>query len=285
MRNIRFPSFFLIACMVMLVSCNDNKAALPPPPPKVNVIKIQTASVPVSKSYIGVTSSVANVDIRARVQGFLLSYNFTEGKIVKKGDLLFIIDPEPYKAQVAQAKGQLDQSIANTTFNKIDAQRKITLYKQNAGSEQEADLATTSYQSSLATVEANKANLQTAQINLSYCYIYSPITGMIGQKLVDVGNLVGGTQATVLATVVQLDPIYVSFNPSVNDYAEFLKYKTDKPFKVEVTMPQNQKYKFPGAVDLINNQADINTSTLLMRSVVSNPQSLLLPGKIGRAHV
>ncbi len=269
---------FIIANLMLMGGCGRDKVAQTAAPMKVEVIKVQQRSVPVSKDYIGTTSSMADVDIRARVQGFLLSFDFVEGQIVKQGELLFVIDPNSFKAQLAAAKAQLDESIATAAFNKIDAERKYKLYKEKAVSEQESDQAQASYKESAAAVEANKANVVQAQINLSYCYVYSPIEGVIGETLVDVGNLVGGTENTLLANVVKLNPIYVSFNPSVNDYGEFLKYKTNKPFKVEVTLPQQKDYKFNGEIDLVNNQADISTSTLLMRAVVNNSKNTLLPG-------
>lgn len=279
MNTIRHFSVLLICFLCLLQSgCDFDKSTPPPPVLQVSVIKIQQTSIPVTKDYIGLTSSMSNVDIRARVQGFLQSFNFVEGTIVKKDQLLFMIDPASFKAAVDSAQGQLDESVANAAFDKLNAERQYILYKKQAVSEQDSDQATATYKAALGTIETNKANLEQAKINLSYCYVYSPITGMIGETQVDVGNLVGGSEATILANVVQLDPIYVSFNPSVNDYAEILKYKTDEPFKVEVTLPQQSDYLFKGKVDLINNQVATDTSTLLMRSEVNNPKNLLLPG-------
>lgn len=279
MNTIRYFSLLLILPLYLLQSgCDFDKSTPPQPTLQVSVMKIQQTAIPVTKDYIGVTSSMSNVDIRARVQGFLKSYNFVEGTIVKQNQLLYVIEPEPFKAAVDSAQGQLDESIANAEFDKLNAERQYILYKKQAVSEQESDQATATYKAALGTVETNKANLEQAKINLSYCYVYSPITGMIGETQVDVGNLVGGSEATILANVVQLDPIYVSFNPSVNDYAEILKYKSKNPFKVEVTLPQQSGYLFTGEVDLVNNQVATDTSTLLMRSEVSNPKNLLLPG-------
>lgn len=277
--TIKFPliGLFLLACLLSITSC-EKKPAATQSALSVEVIKIQKSTIAMSKEYIGQTSSLSNVTIRARVQGYLQSFNFLEGSIVKKGDLLYVIEPEPFKAAVDAAKGALAQSVATAEFDRLDAERKLILYHKQAVSEQDSDQATATYKAALGNIETNKANLLQAQINLSYCYVYSPSDGMIGENQIDPGNLVGGTEATELATVVQLNPISVIFYPSVNDYNGMLQFKHNMPFKVIVTLPQQKGYKFTGKVDLINNQVDSTTSTLLMRSVVDNPNNLLLPG-------
>ena len=153
-----------------------------------------------------------------------------------------------------------------------------TLVKKGDVSKSRYDKAEADINSAKAQVQVAKAQVDEAKINLSYCSMYSPIDGIISKRYVDVGNLVGTAEQTLLATVVQVNPIYVEFNPSVADLTSMLKYRKNMPFAVSVSMPEDKLVNFSGKVDLINNEADITTSTILMRAVVENKEKLLLPG-------
>lgn len=262
-----------------LTGCNKPAPKKERPIVTVEAIKVEPTNVPISKSYIGITSSVSSVDIRARVKGFLVKKNFEEGGFVKKNQLLFEIDPNPFKAALQQAQAQLANALANVNFQKVEYQRMKALYAKNVVSKERFDKAATTYKQGLAKVAQEEADVENAKINLSYCYMYSPIDGRIGKTQVDVGNLVGGTQDTLLATVVELNPIYVEFSPSVSDFGEFIEYKKQgKPFKVTAYLPKYPKETFTGEVSLVNNQADTKTATVLMRATLKNPEKLLLPG-------
>lgn len=270
--------FLLLCCITLLSSCYER-----PKKPKagevtVQVIKITPTTVPVFKDYIGITQSIAQVSMRARVKGFLVKKNFTEGDWVKKGQLLFEIDPRPFKADVDQAKADLQRSEADAAFKQVQAERYKTLVKKAAASQADFDRVNAQYQEAVAQVAVDTAKVEQAEINLSYCYMYAPIDGKIGEKYVDVGNLVGGTNDTLLATIVKLDPIYVQLSPSINDFGEFVAYRKNAPFKVKITIPGYKKLVFDGQIDLVNNEADQTTSTILMRAAVKNPEKLLLPG-------
>ncbi|WP_419420897.1 efflux RND transporter periplasmic adaptor subunit [Legionella sp. D16C41] len=264
--------------ILLIISCSDNKS--PPAQPKleVQVSKVKTSYVPTYKEYIGITRSIASVDIRARVQGFLIKMNFVEGAMVKKNQLLFVIDPRPFEAQLNLAQGQLSRSIADKEFQQIQFLRLKDLVAKGDVAKANFDQVTAQYREATAQVEIQTAQVEQAKINLSYCSMYSPIDGIISHKYVDVGNLVGGGSNTLLANVVQLNPIYVEFNPSTTDFTEFLKYQANMPFKVEVTLPNDKKTRFYGKVNLVNNQANVSTSTILMRAIIDNPKNLLLPG-------
>jgi len=278
------PLFALILKQVVLfgalflVACHDNTANKNAPTPTVNVVSIVNSTLPLKKQYIGITQSIASVAIRARVQGFLEKKNFIEGKPVKKGQLLYVIDPRPYEAQLNLAQGQLSRSIASKEYQEVEYLRLKQLVAKGDISKSNYDQSVSRLAETTADVQVQNAQVQNAQINLSYCFMYSPFDGIIGKKYVDVGNLVGGAENTLLAYVVQLNPVYVEFSPSVNDFTEFLTYRQNMPFKVEATMPQNDKMVFKGQVDLVNNQADTPTSTILMRATIDNPEQLLLPG-------
>jgi RND family efflux transporter MFP subunit len=270
----------ILCCLVLifLTSCSfekkDQKKAIPSLP----VMKIAKSSIPVYLEYIGITKSIDSVDIRARVRGFLIKKNFIEGNDVKKGQLLYVIDPKPFEAQLAHAKAQLDESIASQNYQYAEYLRMKQLVDKGNVSKSRFDLTNAKYEQAKAQVALNQAQVEQANINLSYCYMYSPIDGRVGNKHIDVGNLVGGASETLLTNVVKLDPIYVIFNPSVSDFPQILKYQTDNPFKVDATFPNSKALALHGAIDFVDNQASVNTSTVMMRAKVKNPDSLFIPG-------
>lgn len=267
--------FFLLG--LLLVSCKDHKTA-PKTARPVSVLKMSATKIPLKKTYIGITQSIAAVGIRARVEGFLTQMNFVEGKPVKKDQLLFVIDPLPFQAQLSLAQGELAKSIANMDYQKVQYYRLKELVKKGDISQSNYDQVAAQLGAAEGEIQIQKAQVETAQINLSYCSMKSPIDGIIGEKFVDVGNLVGGGEKTLLANVVKLNPIYVQFSPSVEDYGTFLKYRKNMPFKAEAALPNDSSLIFKGKVDLVNNQADTPTSTILMRATIDNPEQLLLPG-------
>ncbi|CAM2990476.1 efflux RND transporter periplasmic adaptor subunit [Legionella worsleiensis] len=269
---------------LFLAACNDNKP-LTNTPRLVPVAQLGFTKIPLTKTYIGITQSVAEVGIRARVEGFLVRKNFTEGKPVKKDQLIYAIDPKPFQAQLDLAKGQLAKSIANMEYQKVQYQRFKELVKKGDVSQTRFDEANARYTEAQAETLVQKAQVATAEINLGYCSMLAPFDGIIGKKYVDLGNLVGGADNTLLANIVQLNPIYVMFSPSVEDYAIFLNYRKNMPFHVEAVLPYSNQLVFKGKVDLVNNQADTSTSTILMRALVENPEQLLLPGVYVTLHV
>ncbi|WP_165482682.1 efflux RND transporter periplasmic adaptor subunit [Legionella gresilensis] len=275
----RFSRVAEIALLfIVITSCSDQKPSAAPPKHQVPVSEIKTSYIPVYKEYIGITQSISSVDIRARVEGFLIKMNFVEGSIVKKNQLLFVIDPKPFEAQLNLAQGQLSRSIAEKEFQQLEFLRLKALVAKGDVAKARFDQVNALYREAIAQVDIQTAKVEQAKINLSYCSMYSPIDGIISHKYVDVGNLVGAGEKTLLANVVQLNPIYVEFNPSTSDFTELLKYRSNMPFKVEVTLPNDKNSRFYGKVDLINNQVNVSTSTILMRAIIDNPKNLLLPG-------
>lgn len=266
------------ASAIVLANCKWHKSDPPAAQTPVTVIKLSKHDVPIVKEYIGVTKSIASVDIRARVAGFLTKMDFVEGSPVKKGQLLFVIDPRPFVAKLELAQGQLSQSVANQEYLQVEYMRQKVLVAKGDTPKSTYDEANSQYRAAIGSVQSDTASVEDAKINLGYCSMYSPIDGIIGQKYVDVGNLVGSSDSTLLATVVALNPIYIEFSPSVADYGEFLNYRDNMPFKIEASMPQEDKDVFHGKLNLINNQADVGTSTILMRAIMDNPSNLLLPG-------
>lgn len=268
----------LLPFIFLNTSCDSGNTKANASKPKVPVIKVGQSTIPITKQYIGITQSIASVGIKARVKGFLIKMNFVEGKPVKKDQLLFVIDPKPFQAKLDLAQGNLSKSIAAKEYQEVEYLRMKELVAKGDIAKSRFDQVDARFREAVAQVEIRNAEVREAQINLSYCSMYSPFDGIIGNKYVDVGNLVGGGENTLLANVVQLDPIYVEFSPSVDDFGQLLKYRANMPFKVEVTLPQDNNLVFRGQVDLVNNQADVSTSTILMRAIIKNPEKLLLPG-------
>lgn len=272
-----------LSCLVSACDKNAKKKSMPEIPAP--AMKLQISQVPLIKEYIGTSESVAEVGIRARVKGFLDKVNFVEGKPVLKDQLLFVIEPNSFQAKVDLAKGDLLKAEAEQAFQKVELERMKQLVSKGNISKERYDRTRAQYLSAQGDVQSAKANLEEAKINLSYTSMYAPFDGLIGEKFVDVGNLVGGADETLLANVIQLNPLYVSFNPSVDDYAQMLKYRSNMPFRVVATMPKDSKQRFDGKLELINNLADVDTSTILMRATVKNPDNLALPGMYMRVQV
>lgn len=261
-----------------LIACSGENNMPKQAPLTVSTKQVQYQRIPIIKQYIGITKSMQAVDIRARVEGFLIKKNFTEGKLVNKDQLLYVIDPRPYKAKLDHYEAVLKSNIAERDYQALEFVRFKKLVSQGNVAKVRFDNVKAKLKEAQASVALAKADVEQAKLNLDYCYMKSPLTGRIGEKLVDVGNYVGGADKTVLAKVVQLNPIYVEFNPSVSDYAEFINYRHNKTFAVTVTMPPDNTTSFKGKVDMINNQANVSTSTIEMRAIIDNPDKLLLPG-------
>lgn len=251
----------------------------PPPKPHVTVAEVKQQTVPLYLDYISLTESPRTVDIRARVEGFLLERKFKEGDDVKKNKLLYVIDPKPFEAALKEAKGQLAKDKAALAFAKEQVKRYRPLVKKEYISKEDFDNYVTKAEEARAAVEADEGALKQAQLNLGYCRMYAPFAGRIGRALVHNGNLVGAAgNDTKLANLVQLDPIYVYFSPSEQEMPKILKYKNENTLKVSLTLADGSKYPHEGPVDFVDNVVDSKTSTVTMRAVIPNPEKILLPG-------
>jgi RND family efflux transporter MFP subunit len=277
---IRFAVFPLLLLSVGLTACKDQKGQTqkPAPPPSVVAVEATTASVPVVRQFIGTTAAVNEVGIRARVEGYLEQRPFTEGTAVKKGDVLFVIDQRPFQAALNEAKADLEQSKAALKFAQEQKTRYKKLAAENAASVQRYESAQSEELEAAGAVKSGEAAVQTAQLNLEYATITAPIDGRIGDALVHVGNLVSA-DSTLLTTLVQLDPIYVYFSPSDDDYQEIARYRAKGPLKVEMILAGDRIYKEPGQIDFVANRVDANTGTIKMRAVFPNPDEAQRPGQ------
>ncbi|MCL4245853.1 MAG: efflux RND transporter periplasmic adaptor subunit, partial [Candidatus Dadabacteria bacterium] len=245
---------FSLALFVTAAGCGkDEKKATPPMP--VTVAPVESKTVPIYLDYVGSTDSIQTVDINARVEGFLIKRAFEDGSDVREGQLLFVIDPRPFEADLASAQAQLLESKAALSYALEQVRRYEPLVAKQYITQDTYDGYVTRAKETRAEVEAAEANVTQARLNLGYCTMYSPFDGRIGRRYVDVGNLVGAAgEPTKLATIVQLDPLYVYFSVAERDVPKVLAAQEEKPLTVSVLLPDETKTPESGKVDFINNQ-------------------------------
>lgn len=240
--------------------------------------------------FTGNTDAIEQVDIRARVKGYLKSVDYVDGTEVKAGDLLFTIESDEYRARCEQLTAQLAVAEAELQRAQLDYERVQKAVQVNAVSRQDLTTREAEFHQAQARVLAAKASLQTAELDLSYTRITSPIDGRVSRRLVDVGNLVGAGDNTLLATVVRMDPMYVYFNVGEDVYHQFfLNYHSDAKQgsgpKFEIGLPGQQGYAYEGVLDYIDNKTDTMTGTITVRGQVANADKRLLPGMFVRIRV
>ncbi|CAB3696470.1 Multidrug efflux pump subunit AcrA [Achromobacter deleyi] len=277
---------------LLLVGCGE-KPQMNPGMPQVSVITVQPQRTPIVAELPGRVDAVRDAQIRSRVTGIVQKITFEQGGDVKENQLLFKIDPAPYKATYDQATAQLKQAQATLFSAKLLANRYAPLVKANAVSKQEYDNAVASYRQAEANVAAAKAAQDNASINLGYTDVTSPITGRIGKPLVTEGALVDATQATQMATVQQLDPIYVDFTQSTADLASLrrafasgkLQQVGKDAARATVVLEDGSEYDKPGKLLFTGITVDPSTGQVNLRAEVPNPDGILLPGMYVRVRL
>ncbi len=279
-----------IACAV---GCGGNRY-VPPPPPEVTVAHPVERDLTTYDEFSGHTVAVAVVEIRARVRGTLQSYHFQPGTEVHEGDLLFVIEPDVYDARVKQTEA--DVTRASAQLQAAEEQLAITqaMFQRNAGSKTDLVQKTQVRDEAKAAVDQARANLSAAKIDLAYTHIYAPISGRIDRNYVDVGNLVGAGDATLLASIVNYDPIYAYFDVSERDllrYPELLGRSEnsnddqwDRPHAYLGLVTENG-FPHEGTIDYTSNRVDPSTGTIEVRALFPNPEHLLLPGLFVRIRI
>ncbi|WP_231589197.1 MULTISPECIES: efflux RND transporter periplasmic adaptor subunit [Chromobacterium] len=283
----------LTALAASLMACgqkNDQHAGAMPPVP-VGVIEIAPTDVPVSFEFVGQAAGSREVEVRARVGGILLKRAYTEGKPVKQGDLLFQIDPEPLKATLDQAQGNLQVQQAQLVRTKQDYDRITPLFKENAVSQKDRDDAVSAYEAAKASVAAAQAQVQQAKINLGYARVTAPISGMTSQETRSEGSLVSTTaDGSLLTKVSQLDPVYVNFSMSDSDMMSLrkmqdsgqLKLAANGHFNVQLKLTDGSTYGKSGRLNFTDSLVDASTGTIRSRATFANPDGSILPGQFVR---
>jgi membrane fusion protein (multidrug efflux system) len=236
-----------------------------------------------SKSYIGRVEAVEDTNITAQVTGYLKSRHFEEGQMVEKGQLLFTIEPSSFEAQVASAKATLAQAKAELKKAELDFERGKNLLPKGSISQSEFDNLSAALLGAQAQVEAGNAQLNLAEVNLSYTQIRAPFAGRISESKLSTGDLVS-PQSGVLTTLVSLDPVHTSFSISERERLEMGidRIKGDgsaDSVEVQVVLENGQPFEHLGRLDFLGNRIDLNTGTIAMRSEVPNPEYRLLPGQ------
>ena len=278
---------------VFLAACGKKESAPPPQTPEVGVVTVQPQAVPVFSELPGRTSAFLVAQVRARVDGIVLRREFTEGTDVKAGQRLYKIDPAPYVAALNSAKATLAKAQANlVTQNALVARYKV-LVAANAVSKQDYDNAVATQGQAAADVAAGKAAVDTAQINLGYTDVVSPITGRVGISQVTPGAYVQASQATLMSTVQQLDPVYVDLTQSsleglkLRQDVQSGRLKTSGPgaAKVSLILEDGKTYSEAGKLQFSDVTVDQATGSVTIRAVFPNPGRVLLPGMFVRARI
>jgi len=280
------------SCLLLLTGCGDksDQTAATPPPPDVYVAEVTQEKVPIIMTFSGTVKAIKTVDIIPRVSGYIEERYFEEGTVVSKGDPLYLIDPRPYQANLDAEQAQLKQHEASVVRWKSEEKRYTKLAKAGAGSVEDKEKAIARRTEVQAKVDEDKANIETAQLDLGYTNITAPFGGRIQDTRINVGQLVH-EQQDVLTTLKQVDPIYVVFNVSRRQVSriqqlkrEGLAFKSREDYKVEVKLADGSLYTQPGRLDYISVQIDPTTDTLEFRAVFPNPienlaQLALIPGQ------
>ncbi len=244
----------------------------------VEAITVEQKDVPVYLDGLGTVTAYYTVTVNSRVSGQIMKVNFKEGQNVRKGDLLIVIDPAPYKAALDQAKGQLVRDQAQLEDYKLELGRYKSLYQEGVYSKEQLDAEQALYGQYLGTVEADQAAVETAQVNLDYCSIRSPIDGRVGLRLVDPGNIVQSTATTGMLIITQMKPIAVDFSLPEDNLPEVLaKMRSDKGMAVDAYDRSSKEHLATGKLLTVDNQIDQTTGTAKFKAVFSNDKENLFP--------
>lgn len=287
---VSFSTVFSLSALLLVAACSDRN---PPAPGPVEVAVHRVVAEPFTMTTVlpGRTSAYAVAEVRPQVNGIILKRSFIEGSDVKAGQQLYQIDPATYRAAFNSAKASLANAEANAVSTKLRAERYKNLVGAQAVSKQDYDDAVSSMRQAAATVLTAKAALETARINLVYTEVKAPISGRIGRSSVTQGALVSAAQSTALATIQQLDPIYVDVNQSSAEYLRLRQQLEDGRLqraegaqaRIKLVMEDGTTYPYEGRLQLSDINVDPTTSAITIRAIFPNPQGLLLPGVFVRA--
>ncbi len=297
--------FFLTSHVVMLAlaaalaACSEQKppqAAAATPAPPVTVAQPVKRTVTDWDEFTGRFEAVEEVQVRARVGGYVTSVEFQDGAIVHQGDLLYVIDPRPFEAVAAQAEGQLADAKAKIELAKREFDRAATLNKTEAVSDSIVDQRRQALQSAEAAAIQAEGIQKAAKLNVEFTHVLAPITGRVSRHLVSAGNLVQGSDtgaSTLLTSIVTLDPIYIYFDMDEATYQKNSRLwfegkrpsSRDTPNPVQVTLTGETKPSHEGTVNFLDNRLDVSTGTLRSRALIKNTDLSILPGQFGRVRL
>jgi RND family efflux transporter MFP subunit len=292
-RNAPVARAAALALAALLAGCGKQDAYVPPPPAKVTVAQPVKGPATLYLELTGNTAAFNAVDLEARIAGYLTEIKYKDGQAVKKGDVLFVIEPPPYQAQYDQAKAAVAQQEASLVQAQAEYYRQSTLGKQQYASQSVVDQARAKLGEVQASLDQAKANAEVAQINLGYTQVMAPFDGVVTNHLVDVGALVGYAGPTKLASIVQSQPLYVYFNVSERQVLLVREALAKKgktladigPVPVEVGLQTETGYPHQGTIDYQSPEVDPSTGTLTARALLENKEGALMPGLFVRVRI
>jgi membrane fusion protein, multidrug efflux system len=292
-----FPSFtpyhksFVILAIIAFL-CSGCKEQKPPgmTPPTVEVVEVVQQDVPVIAEWVATADGYVNAQIKPQVTGYLMRQVYTEGALVKEGDLLFEIDPREFKSTVDQSAGQLEQALAQYAKTQLDVERYTPLAKENAISQQELDNAIAANLAAKAQVDSLKAALENAKLNLSFTKVISPVEGIAGLAQAQVGDLVGPALSSLLTTVSTVNPIKIYFTASEQEYIRFMRENPDPKerrakeadIQWKLTLADGSIFPHTGKFIFADRQVDVRTGAIRLATEFPNPGNFLRPGQFGR---
>ena len=279
----------LLICGLCIASCSKKPAQTDPAPPEVLVTTVTPQDVPRVLERVATLDGFINANINAQVQGYIVARDYTEGSIVKVGDLLFQIDPRPFEAALAQARGTLAKDKATQVKTDADEKRALDLFTKQVISDQERDTATAAAESTRANVEADEAAVQQAQLNLGYTKILAPIEGVSGFANAQVGDLVSPTSGT-LTTVSQIDPIKAIVTTGEGSFTDFISRHPDpkerdayvKSLEFQLILGNGEVYPQKGKFYALDRSLDPRTGSIRYEVTFPNPGDALRPGQFGK---
>jgi multidrug efflux system membrane fusion protein len=292
LTNFRLPVALAIGALV-LAGCGDGRGdakaqgAGPPPAPPVSVAAAIEKDVVESDEFPGRVEAVDSVEVRARINGYIQSIHFKPGAEVKKGDLLFQIDPRPFEAQVAAAESQVTATRSQLDLARTELKRNEEMWADRATSKREFDDAATRVRTLESQLKSNEAALLTARLNLGYTRVTAPISGRVGKAEITIGNLVQGEMppSPVLTTVVSIDPVYVSFQADEGAYLKYIAGARSGALAVAVGLADEDGFPHAGKLEFVDNQVDRTSGTVRMRATVDNKSRRFTPGLFARVRL
>ena len=282
--------------VLLLAGCKDEQAvanAPAAPPPQVTVAKPVVKPIVEDDEFVGRFAAVSEVEVRARVGGYLERIEFEDGQIVKEGDLLFTIDPRPFETALGQAQAELDSAEAELTYSRSELARAEELISRGNISQQARDERRQAFLSAQARVAAAKAAIERAKLDLEYTQIRAPLTGRIDRNYVSEGNLVEVNE-TVLTNIVSTDPIYFYFDIDERSFLVYARNARERGARLQeggggldvvIRLSDDREAPFEGRLDFSENRLDPNSGTMRVRAIVPNPDLVLQPGLFGRVNV
>src|SRR5499427_2353171 len=280
----------LAAAVAVLAACSqaaEQHGGPPPGPPPVSVAAAIEKQIIETDEFPGRIEAVEQVEVRARINGYIQSVNFRPGAEVKKGDLLFLIDPRPFEAQVASAESGLASTRAQLELARTELARNEQMLADRATSKREYDDAATRVRTFAAQVRAGEAALTTARLNLSYTRITAPVNGRVSKAEITVGNLVQGEvpNSPVLTTVVSTNPVYASFEADEAAYLKYIGKARGGALTVAIGLADEDGFPHSGRLEFVDNRVDRQSGTVRMRAVVDNKNGRFTPGLFARVRL